>query len=61
VLQVEYTADQSTFPSDVAAWSKAAQGRETLHRLVGATHYLKGQDRLLQELCDRLRAWVFDL
>jgi hypothetical protein len=61
VLQVEYTADQSTFPSDAAAWSKAAQGRETVHRLVGATHYLHGQDRLLQELCDCLTAWVSDL
>jgi hypothetical protein len=61
VFQVEFTADQSTFPSDVAAWSKAARGRDTLHRLVGATHYLQGQHRLLQELCDCLTAWVFDL
>jgi hypothetical protein len=61
VLHVEYTADQSTFPSDAAAWSRAALGRETHHRLVGATHYLRGQDDLLQELCDCLAAWLFAL
>ena len=27
VLQVEYTADQSTFPSDAAKWSEAPSGR----------------------------------
>jgi hypothetical protein len=61
VLQVEYTADQSTFPSDAAAWSKAARGRETFHRLSGATHYLRGQDDLLRELGDCISAWVAGL
>jgi pimeloyl-ACP methyl ester carboxylesterase len=61
VLHVEYTADQSTFPSDAAAWSGAAVGRETHHRLAGATHYLRGQEDLLQELCDCLAAWLLAL
>lgn len=61
VLHVEYTADQSTFPSDRVAWSQAAAGRERYHRLAGATHYLRGQAALFEELSDVLVAWLRSL
>lgn len=61
VLQVEYTADQSMFPSDVAAWRQAARDRESYHRLVGANHYLRGQEQKLAQLCDWLGEWIATL
>jgi hypothetical protein len=58
VLQLEYTADQAVFPSDIAAWSKACVGREQHHAIKGATHYLAGQPALLDEVTDHLEAFV---
>ena len=58
VMQLEYTADGGVFPSDVAAWSAAAAGRIVNHRIVGGTHYLKGQPKLLAEVADHLAGWM---
>ena len=58
VLQLEYTADQAVFPSDIAAWSRAAGRREQHHAVKGATHYLTGQARLLGEVADHLEAFA---
>jgi hypothetical protein len=61
VLQLEYSADQSVFPSDIAAWSKAAVGREEHRVIKGATHYLAGQPELLEAVTDHLEAFVSGL
>jgi len=58
VLQLEYTADQAVFPSDIAAWSRAAGDREQHHVVKGATHYLTGQPRLLDEVAGHLEAFA---
>ena len=58
VLQLEYTADQAVFPSDIAAWSRAAGDREQHHVLKGATHYLTGQPDLRDEVADHLEAFA---
>ena len=61
VLQLEYTADQAVFPSDVEAWSRAAAGRQVHHAVKGATHYLSGQPDLLEEVADHLEAFAVAL
>jgi hypothetical protein len=61
VLQLEYTADQAVFPSDIAAWSRAAHGRERHEVVKGATHYLSGQPDLLDEVADHLEAFAVGL
>ncbi len=58
VLQLEYTADQAVFPSDVEAWSRAAGDREQHHAVKGATHYLREQPKLLDEVADHLEAFA---
>jgi hypothetical protein len=58
VLQLEYSADQAVFPSDIAAWSRVCVGREE-HRVVkGATHYLTSQPELLEEVAGELEAFA---
>ena len=42
VMLIDYTADQTVFPSHVAAWQNAAAGRCTSHAIRGAPHYLLG-------------------
>jgi len=54
VLLVEHTADSSTFPSDYAQWAQAAGDRLTRVRLLGGTHYLAGQQSLIDDLADHV-------
>lgn len=58
VLNLEYTADGSIFPGDVARWSQACAGREEFHRIPGGTHYLKGQEHLVTQVCDLTAEWA---
>jgi len=58
VLLLEHTADGSTFPSTRDAWMQAAGGRAQLHRLIGANHYLAGQQELIDEAAERIAAWA---
>jgi hypothetical protein len=60
VLQLEYTGDDSVFPSAVQAWAAAAGSRLTSERIVGANHYLKGQPELLAQVIGNLRSWMLD-
>ena len=61
VMQLEYSADQAVFPSDIAAWSNASLGRGHHHVVKGATHYLAGQPDLLDEVADHLEAFAVGL
>ena len=61
VLQLEYTADGGVFPSEVAAWSAAGGARVQNHRIVGATHYMKGQPKQLGQVTDLLAGWTAGL
>lgn len=47
VLHLEYTADASIFPSDIAQWNAAAEGRVEHHQIKNGTHYLAGQSGLI--------------
>lgn len=58
VLQLEYTGDDSVFPSAVAAWAEAAKGRLTSRQIKGANHYLKGQPELLTQVISELSQWM---
>lgn len=58
VLNLEYTADGSIFPEDVKRWSQACQGREEFHCIAGGTHYLGGQDRLIEEVTELFVGWA---
>jgi pimeloyl-ACP methyl ester carboxylesterase len=58
VLIAEHTADSSTFPSDMAAWRRAAGPRASTIRLVGGTHYLNGQPTLITQLADEIAAFA---
>ena len=58
VLQLEYTGDDSVFPSAVAAWADAAKGRLTSCQIKGANHYLKGQPELLSQVVRELSQWM---
>lgn len=57
VLVVDHTADQTTFPSHIAAWMKAAGGRGELYALKGAPHYADDRPELVTELSDLLMDW----
>ncbi|MFC3228564.1 hypothetical protein ACFOGJ_15070 [Marinibaculum pumilum] len=57
VRLLDYTADQSVFPSTIAAWSGALAGRSEaarwdLHRIPGGNHYLAGQPDLVEQAAD---------
>jgi len=58
VLNLEYTADGSIFPSDVAQWSAVCRGRETFHRIEEGTHYLKGQPKLIERVAYLIGDWA---
>lgn len=60
VLVVNHTADQTVFPSQIAAWMVAAGQRGTQYNLVGAPHYLDDKPVLLDELSDLLVNWSKD-
>lgn len=59
VLIVDYTADQTVFPSHIAQWQAAAGQRGALRRIVGAPHYLT-QKSMIDEAADLLMAWSRD-
>jgi pimeloyl-ACP methyl ester carboxylesterase len=61
VLLLNYTADQSTFPSTREAWTAAAPGRITTVDIRGANHYLAGQPALVDEVADRIAAFAHRL
>ena len=58
VLNVEYSADNAVFPSQVRAWAAAAEGRVTDHVLKGAPHYLHAHPHLIEEVADVLVQWA---
>jgi len=54
VLLLNYTADQSTFPSTRDAWLAAAPGRVSSVDIRGGNHYLAGQPALVEEVAERI-------
>ncbi len=58
VLNLEFTADGSIFPSDILEWSKACKGREEFHRIKPGTHYLRGQPELITQAADLFTEWA---
>lgn len=58
VLQLEYTGDNSVYPSAVRAWAEAAGSRLTSGQIKGANHYLKGQPELLEQVARELSQWM---
>jgi alpha/beta superfamily hydrolase len=58
LLQLEFTADTSVFPSAVKAWSDAGRGRIENVAIKGATHYLANQPELLTQVVTTLRDWM---
>lgn len=58
VLNVTYSADTLVFPAQCRSWSQAAVQRCKDHTLKGATHFLAGQDTLIDELADLLVSWA---
>lgn len=56
VLQLNYTADQTVFPSHIQAWHDAASGRCTTVDIKGAPHYLLD----LPEMTDRVARLLVD-
>ena len=54
VLLLNYTADQSTFPSTRDAWAAAAPGRLKSINIVGGNHYLAGQPALVDAVADHI-------
>ena len=58
VLNVEYSADNAVFPSQVRAWAAAAEGRVTDHVLKGAPHYLHAHPHFIEEVADVLVQWA---
>ena len=58
VLVVDHTADQTTFPSHVDQWARAAGSRGRLERLRGAPHYLDDRPELKATLADLLVDWA---
>lgn len=62
VLHLELTADGSVFPSAIQEWSRAITSkgrteREQFHKIHRATHYLKGQPNLINEITEIAAAW----
>jgi pimeloyl-ACP methyl ester carboxylesterase len=61
VLNVEFSADEGTYPADVRAFSDAARGRCQDYVLRGARHYPFLQpngERLVGELADVICQWA---
>jgi pimeloyl-ACP methyl ester carboxylesterase len=63
VLFLDYTADQSVFPSTVAAWRAAIESRRwpavsAFATVKGGNHYLAGQPHLVEEVADRIAGFA---
>lgn len=63
VLQLEFSADGSVFPSAIQEWSRAIrsngrEAREEFHRIEKATHYLKAQPDLVDLVSDLSLGWA---
>lgn len=58
VLLLNYSADQSTFPSTRDAWMSAAPGRVRSIDIRGGNHYLAGQPALVEEAADHIAAFA---
>ena len=63
VQLLDYTADQSVFPSSIAAWraaidGRAAGGKADLHVIKGGNHYLAGQPDLVATVADRIAGFA---
>lgn len=58
VLLLNYTADQSTFPSTRDAWMSAAPGRVRSIDIRGGNHYLAGQPALVDQVADHIAAFA---
>jgi pimeloyl-ACP methyl ester carboxylesterase len=61
VLLLNYTADQSTFPSTRDAWMAAAPGRIDSIDIHGGNHYLAGQPALVEQVADRIAQFAESL
>jgi pimeloyl-ACP methyl ester carboxylesterase len=61
VLLLNYTADQSTFPSTRDAWLAAAPGRLRSIDIRGGNHYLAGQPALVQQVADHIAEFAHSL
>ena len=61
VLLIEHTADASVVPMMNQLWADAAGARLSRHVLTGGTHYLAGQDALVAETVEVIRAWAAGL
>ncbi len=61
VMLLNYTADQTVFPSHVAAWQAAAGGRCTTHDIVGAPHYLIGMPEVTEAVSRLLMGFGKDI
>jgi hypothetical protein len=62
VLQLDFTADGSVFPSDIAEWSAAIGAnrrseREEFHRIEKGNHFLKAQPHLIDLVSDLTHGW----
>ncbi|MGD9941698.1 MAG: alpha/beta hydrolase [Burkholderiaceae bacterium] len=58
VLINYFTADQTTFPSDIQAWQQAAGPRGERIDYPGVPHYPYQHPEQLERLADRLADWV---
>ena len=61
VLLLNYTADQSTFPSTRDAWISAAPGRVRSIDIRGGNHYLAGQPALVEQVADHIASFAESL
>lgn len=60
-LYVDFTADESSFPSTRDLWMSALGRRAAFHAVKGADHYIKGRPELLAEAADVIADWVHKL
>lgn len=58
VLLLDYTADQSAFPSTRERWVAAANGRAQVHLIVGGDHYLTGRPDLVAQVADLIAGFA---
>jgi pimeloyl-ACP methyl ester carboxylesterase len=56
-LIIEYTADQTVFPSQISAWREAAGPEGSFLAISPGTHYLNGQPELVNKVADALVSW----
>ena len=57
VLNIDYTADQIVFPSQIADWSAAATGRCTEIKIRNDSHYPQSNPAAVSEIVDKLIEW----